>query len=58
MELSVSEESNDMKISVLHTHGPSASYMPDTLWLPQTAILATAKTATGCTYTLPVKRPN
>jgi hypothetical protein len=42
--LSVIEESNDMKISFLHPHGPSASYMytamPHILLLPQSAILA------------------
>jgi hypothetical protein len=42
--LSVSEESNDMKTSFLHPHGPSASYiypaMPHILQLPQSAILA------------------
>jgi hypothetical protein len=56
--LSVSEESNDVKISFLHPHGPSASYiypaMPHILRLPQSAILAkvSRNTATGRTYTL------
>jgi hypothetical protein len=55
--LSVSEESNDVKISFLHPHGPSASYIypavPHILWLPQSAILAkvSPKSATGHTYT-------
>jgi hypothetical protein len=48
--LSVSEVSSDAKISSLHPHGPSASYIypvtPHILWLPQSAILA------GHTYTL------
>jgi hypothetical protein len=42
-----------MKISYLHPHGPSASYIypatPHILWLPQSAI---PNTATGRTYTL------
>jgi hypothetical protein len=42
--LSVSEELNDMKISFLYPHGPSASYMypamPHILWLSQSSILA------------------
>jgi hypothetical protein len=56
--LSVSEESNDVKISFLHPHGSSASYIypatPHILWLPQSAILAkvSPKPATGHTYTL------
>jgi hypothetical protein len=56
--LSVSEESNDVKISFLHPHGPSASYiypaMPHILWLTQSAVLpkVSPNTATGCTYTL------
>jgi hypothetical protein len=56
--LSVSEESNDVKVSFLHPHGPSASYMypatPHILRLPQSAILAkvSPNTATGHTYTL------
>jgi hypothetical protein len=56
--LYVSEESNDVKISFLHPHGPSASYtypaMPHILQLPQSAILAKVSptTATGCTHTL------
>jgi hypothetical protein len=40
--LSVSKESNDVKISFLYPHGPSASYiypaMPHILRLPQSAI--------------------
>jgi hypothetical protein len=33
---------------------------PDILWLPQSSIHAkvTPNTATGCTFTQPVKRPN
>jgi hypothetical protein len=56
--LSVTEESNDVKISFLHPHGPSASYiyptMPHIVQLPQLAILAkvSPNTATGCTYSL------
>jgi hypothetical protein len=56
--LSVSEESNDVKTSFLHPHGPSASYiypaMPHILWLPQSAVLVkvSPNIATGCTYTL------
>jgi hypothetical protein len=56
--LSVSEESNDVKISFLHPHGPSASYIhpatPHILRLPQSTILAkvSRNTATGRTYTL------
>jgi hypothetical protein len=64
--LSVSEESNDVKISFLHPHGAYTSYMcpaytsymcPATahiLRLPQSAILAkvSSNTATGCTNTL------
>jgi hypothetical protein len=56
--LSVSEESNDVKISFLHPHGPSASYKspatPQILQLPQSEILAkvSPNTATGRTYTL------
>jgi hypothetical protein len=61
--LSVSEESNYVKLSFLHPHGPSASHiypsMPHILRLPQSEILAKvnkrlakANTATGCTYTL------
>jgi hypothetical protein len=56
--LSISEETNHMKVSFLHPHGPSASYIypttPDILWLPQSAILAKVNpsTATGCAYTL------
>jgi hypothetical protein len=56
--LSVSEESNDVKISLIHSHGSSASYihpaMSHILRLPQSAILAkvSLKPATGCTYTL------
>jgi hypothetical protein len=56
--LSVSEESNDLKISFLHPHGPFASYIypatPHILRLPQSAILAkvSPKPATGLTYTL------
>jgi hypothetical protein len=56
--LSVSEESNDIKISFLHPYGPSASYIypatPHILWLPQSTILTkvSLNTATGCTYTL------
>jgi hypothetical protein len=56
--LSVSEESNDVKISFLHPRGPSASYIypatPHILWLPQSAILpkVSPKPATGRTYTL------
>jgi hypothetical protein len=56
--LSVSEESNDVKISFLHPHEPSASYIypatPHILWLPRSAILAkvSPNTATGHTYTL------
>jgi hypothetical protein len=56
--LSVSEESNDVKRSFLHPHGPSASYinpaMPNILRLPQSAILAkvSPNTARGRTYTL------
>jgi hypothetical protein len=56
--LSVSEESNDVKISFLHPHGPSASYIypatPHILRLPQSTILAkvSPKPATGCTHTL------
>jgi hypothetical protein len=56
--LSVSEDSNDVKVSFLHPHGPSALYiypaMPHILWLPQLAILAkvSPNTATGRTYTL------
>jgi hypothetical protein len=56
--LSLSEESSDVKISFLHPHGPSASYiypaMPHILRLPQSAILAkvSSNTATECTYTL------
>jgi hypothetical protein len=42
-ELSVSEESCDMKINFFHPHGPFASYIypatPDILWPPQSAIL-------------------
>jgi hypothetical protein len=59
--LSVSEESNDMKISSLHPHGPSVSYIypavPHILRLPQSVILAEviSNTATGCTYTLTSK---
>jgi hypothetical protein len=55
---SAGEESNDIKISFLHPHGPSASYiypaMPHILQLPESAILAevSPKTAAGCTYTL------
>jgi hypothetical protein len=56
--LSVSEKSNDVKISFFHPHGPTTSYiypaMPHILWLPQSAILAkvSPKPAKGCTYTL------
>jgi hypothetical protein len=56
--LSVSEESNDVKISFLHPHRPSASYTypatPHILRLPQSAILAkvSPNTATVHTYTL------
>jgi hypothetical protein len=56
--LSVSEESNDVKVSFLHPHGPSASYMysamPHILRLPQSAILAkvSRNTATGRTCAL------
>jgi hypothetical protein len=56
--LSVSEELNDVKISFLHPHGPSASYIypavPHILQLPQSAILAivSPKPATVCTYIL------
>jgi hypothetical protein len=56
--LSVSEESNDVKIRFLHPHGPSASYIypatPHILLLPQSAVLAkvSPKPATGRTYTL------
>jgi hypothetical protein len=56
--LSVSEESNDTKISFLHPHGPSASYiypaMAHILRLPQSTILSkvSPNTATGRTYTL------
>jgi hypothetical protein len=56
--LSVSEETNDMKISFLHPHGPSASYMypamPYIVRLPQSAVLAkvSPKPATGSTHTL------
>jgi hypothetical protein len=56
--LSVSEESNDMKIRFLDPHGSSASYIyPATshiLRLLQLAILAkvSPNTATGHTYTL------
>jgi hypothetical protein len=56
--LSVSEESNDVKISFIRPHGPSVSYiypaMPHILWLPQSAILAkiSPNTATEHTYTL------
>jgi hypothetical protein len=63
--LSVSEESNEVKISSLLPCGPSASYIyPATLHilqLSQSAVLAKviSNTATGHTYTLkPVKRPN
>jgi hypothetical protein len=55
--LSVSEELNDVKISFLHPHGPSASHIypatPHILWLLQSAIIAkvSPKPATGCTYT-------
>jgi hypothetical protein len=51
--LSVSEESNDVKISSLHPHGPSASYiypaMSHILRLHQATILAkvSPKPATG-----------
>jgi hypothetical protein len=56
--LYVSEESNDVKISFDHSHGPSASYiypaMPHILQLPQSAILGevSPNTAAGRTYTL------
>jgi hypothetical protein len=56
--LSVSEELNDMKISFLHPHGPSATYIypatPHILRLPQSAILAKVSPipATGRTSTL------
>jgi hypothetical protein len=56
--LSVSEESDDVKISFRNPHGPSASYiypaMPHILRLPQSAVLAkfSPNTATGHTYTL------
>jgi hypothetical protein len=56
--ISVSEESNNVKISFLHPHGPSASYvhpvMPHILRLPQSAILANVRpnTAAGRTCTL------
>jgi hypothetical protein len=59
--LSVSEESNDLKISFLYPHGPSASYIcpatPHILRLLQSAILAkvSPNTATGRTYTLTSK---
>jgi hypothetical protein len=40
---SVTEESNNTKISFLHPHGLCSSYIhpaiPDILWLPQSAIL-------------------
>jgi hypothetical protein len=56
--LSVSEESNYVKINFLHRHGLSVSYiypaMPYILRLPQSAILAkvSRKPATEHTYTL------
>jgi hypothetical protein len=53
--LSVSEESNDVKISFLHPHGPSTSYiypaMPHIVRLPQSAILAKVSSNT-CIRTL------
>jgi hypothetical protein len=57
-DVSVSEESNDVKISFLHPHGPSASYIypttPHILWLPQSAVPAkvSPNTATVRAYTL------
>jgi hypothetical protein len=59
--LSVSEESNDVKISSLHPHEPSALYIypatPYILRLPQSAILAKVSSdiATEHTYTLTCK---
>jgi hypothetical protein len=54
--LSVSEESSDVKVSFLHPHGPSASYIYPAMphILPQSGILAkgSPNTATGRTYTL------
>jgi hypothetical protein len=56
--LSVSKESNDVKISSLHPHGPSASYIylatPHILRLPQSTVLAkvSSNNATGHTNTL------
>jgi hypothetical protein len=56
--LSISEESNDMKISSLHPHGPPASYIylakTDILGLPQSEILAkvSPNTAIGCAHIL------
>jgi hypothetical protein len=55
--LSLSKESNDMKTSLLHPHGSSASYIytatPDILWLPQSPIQAkvTPNSATGYIHT-------
>jgi hypothetical protein len=52
----VSKESNEVKISSLHPHGPSATYIypatPHILRLPQSAILAKVipNTAAGRTY--------
>jgi hypothetical protein len=56
--LSLSEESNDVKICFLYPHGLSESYiypaMPHVLRLPRSAILAklSPKPATGRSYTL------
>jgi hypothetical protein len=56
--LTVCEESSDVKISSLHPHGPSASYIypatPHILRFPQSYILAkvSSNAATGRTYTL------
>jgi hypothetical protein len=56
--LSVSDKSDDEKISSLHPIGPSASYIylatPLIWWLPVSAVLSKVhpNAATGCTYTL------
>lgn len=56
--LSVTGESNEMKVTFLHPHRPSASHtypaMPYILWLPQSTVLSkvSPNAATGCTHSL------
>jgi hypothetical protein len=56
--LSVIGESGDMKVTFLHPHGPSVSYiypaMPYILWLPQSTIISkvSPNAAIGRTHTL------